>query len=79
MAPGAEIHQKTDNMHFFEYSIECFTACGFALKNVSLDLHHSDFTDNIVTEYEARFSAQGLPIYRVEAYLPKQQSKEETA
>lgn len=79
MAPGAEIHQKTDNMHFFEYSIECFTACGFALKNVSLDLHHSDFTDNIVTEYEARFSAQGLPIYRLEAYLPEQPSKEETA
>ena len=69
MADGAEIHQKTDNMHFFEYSIEQFTACGFALKNVSLDLHRSDFADKIVTEYEHRFASQGLPIYRLEAYI----------
>lgn len=68
LAKGAEIHQKTDNMHFFEYSIEQFTACGYRLKNVSLDLHHSDFEGNIVTEYENRFASQGLPIYRLEAY-----------
>ena len=65
---GAEIHQKTDNMHFFEYSIEEFTKCGFALKNVSLDLHSSDFEGNIVTEYENRFASMGMPIYRLEAY-----------
>ena len=66
---GAEIHQKTDNMHFFEYSIEQFTGSGFSLKNVSLDLHNSDFEGNIETEYEHRFASQGMPIYRVEAYL----------
>lgn len=65
---GAEIHQKTDNMHFFEYSIEQLTGYGFSLKNVSLDLHNSDFEGNIVTEYEHRFSSQGMPIYRLEAY-----------
>ena len=69
-APGAEIHQKTDNMHFFEYSIEQFTAAGYRLKNVSLDLHHSGFEGNIVTEYENRFASLGQPIYRLEAYLP---------
>ena len=69
LVPGAEIHQKTDNMHFFEYSIEQFTACGYALKNVSLDLHNSGFEGNIETEYEHRFASQGLPIYRLEAYL----------
>lgn len=68
LAPGAEIHQKTDNQGFFEFSIESLTACGYALKNVSLDLHNSDFEGNIVTEYEERFSSQGLPIYRLEAY-----------
>jgi tRNA (guanine-N7-)-methyltransferase len=66
---GAEIHQKTDNMHFFEFSIEHFTNSGFALKNISLDLHNSDFEGNIETEYEHRFASQGLPIYRLEAYL----------
>lgn len=66
---GAEIHQKTDNMHFFEFSIEEFSQSGFALKNVTFDLHNSGFEGNIVTEYEARFSSQGFPIYRLEAYL----------
>lgn len=67
----AEIHQKTDNMHFFEYSIEQFTNNGFSLKNISLDLHNSDFEGNIVTEYEAKFSALGMPIYRLEAFVRK--------
>lgn len=69
LANGGEIYQKTDNMHFFEFSIEQFTANGFGLKNVSLDLHNSDFEGNIMTEYETRFSEQGLPIYRLEAYM----------
>ena len=68
---SAIIAQKTDNMHFFEFSIEQFTAAGFALKNISLDLHNSDFEGNIMTEYESRFVSQGLPIYRLEAYLCK--------
>ncbi|MBQ8015258.1 MAG: tRNA (guanosine(46)-N7)-methyltransferase TrmB [Clostridia bacterium] len=65
---GAEIHQKTDNMHFFEYSIEQLTGYGFSLKNISLDLHNSEFEGNIETEYEHRFASQGMPIYRLEAY-----------
>ncbi len=69
LKPGAEIHQKTDNMHFFEYSVEQLTQFGFALKNVSLDLHNSSFEGNIETEYEHRFASQGFPIYRLEAYL----------
>lgn len=66
---GAPVCQKTDNMHFFEYSIESFTQNGFALSNISLDLHNSDFEGNIVTEYEEKFSSQGYPIYRLEARL----------
>ncbi|MCQ2462728.1 MAG: tRNA (guanosine(46)-N7)-methyltransferase TrmB [Clostridia bacterium] len=69
MKTGAEIHQKTDNMHFFEFSIEQFTKCGFMLKNVSLDLHNSGFEGNIETEYEKRFVSLGQPIYRLEAYI----------
>ena len=65
----AEIHQKTDNMHFFEFSIEQFTLGGFILKNISLDLHNSDFEGNIETEYEHRFASLGQPIYRLEAKL----------
>lgn len=68
MKKNAEIHQKTDNMNFFEYSIEQLTSNGFSLKNVSLDLHNSDFIGNIETEYEHKFASQGMPIYRLEAY-----------
>lgn len=72
LVPGGEIHQKTDNMHFFEYSLEMFSQNGFKLKNISLDLHHSGIKENIETEYERRFASQGQPIYRLEAYLPIQ-------
>ena len=68
LMPDAEIHQKTDNMHFFEFSIEQFTKSGYKLKNISLDLHNSNFEGNIITEYEHKFSSQGMPIYRLEAY-----------
>lgn len=68
---GGEIHQKTDNMQLFEFSIAEFSQSGWGLKNVSLDLHNSDFEGNIVTEYERRFSEQGMPIYRLEAMKPK--------
>ncbi len=69
MKQGAELHQKTDNPRFFEFSVEALTGSGFALKNVSLDLHNSGFDDNIETEYERKFVSQGLPIYCLEAYI----------
>ena len=69
LKPQAEIHQKTDNMHFFEFSLEHFSQSGFSLKNVSLDLHNSGFEGNIMTEYETKFTSLGFPIYRLEAYL----------
>lgn len=65
---GAGIFQKTDNMHFFEYSIEQFSKNGYYLENVSLDLHNSNFEGNITTEYEEKFVSMGLPIYRLEAF-----------
>lgn len=68
---NAEIHQKTDNMHFFEYSLEQFSKNYFLIKNISLDLHNSGFEGNIVTEYESKFIADGLPIYRLEAVVNK--------
>lgn len=69
LKPDGVICQKTDNMHFFEYSIEQFSTCGFKLSNISLDLHNSNFEGNIVTEYENKFASRGFPIYRLEARL----------
>ncbi|MDD6276206.1 MAG: tRNA (guanosine(46)-N7)-methyltransferase TrmB [Clostridia bacterium] len=71
MTENAEIHQKTDNMKLFEFSLEQLSQNGFMLKNISLDLHNSGFEGNIVTEYEQRFTDLGQPIYRLEAYIPR--------
>ena len=66
---NAEIHMKTDNRQLFEFSIEQLSDFGFTLKNISLDLHNSDFEGNIITEYEQKFVNMGLPIFRLEAYI----------
>ncbi|EOH90359.1 tRNA (guanine-N(7)-)-methyltransferase [Enterococcus asini ATCC 700915] len=75
LKPAGEIHFKTDNQGLFEYSLASFSQYGMTLKQVWLDLHHSDFAGNIMTEYEAKFSAKGQPIYRVEAQFADKEKK----
>ncbi|ALA54299.1 tRNA (guanosine(46)-N7)-methyltransferase TrmB [Shouchella clausii] len=62
-----EIHFKTDNQGLFEYSLHSMSTFGMAFKNVSLNLHQSGMEENVMTEYEEKFSAKGMPIYRLEA------------
>lgn len=62
-----EIHFKTDNRGLFEYSLASFSQYGMTLKQVWLDLHASDYQQNIMTEYERKFSNKRQVIYRVEA------------
>ncbi|MBS4173862.1 tRNA (guanosine(46)-N7)-methyltransferase TrmB [Bacillus sp. FJAT-49736] len=63
---NGEIHFKTDNQGLFEFSLMSFSEYGLLLKFVSLDLHNSDFENNIMTEYEEKFSSRGQRIYRCE-------------
>ncbi len=65
-----EIHFKTDNKGLFAFSIEEFSAEHWCVKNVTLDLHKSDIEDNIMTEYETKFSEMGITINRLEAIKP---------
>ena len=62
------IFMKTDNIDLFAFSIESLSTYGYTLKNVTLDLHNSDFENNIMTEYEKKFSSKGIKINRFEAY-----------
>ena len=72
LVPNGEIHLKTDNQQFFEYSLVSFSQYGFVLKEVSLDLHQSEFQkENIMTEYEEKFSQKGNKIFRCAVYLPE--------
>ncbi len=67
----AYIYQKTDNMSLFEFSLESFSNFGFKLKNISLDLHNSDYEIPPMTEFEKKFIEQGMKIYRVETLVNK--------
>ena len=59
---------KTDNQRLFEWSISSICEYGWLVQNISLDLHNSELAkDNIMTEYEEKFSSQGFRIYRLEA------------
>lgn len=58
---------KTDNKDLFEFSLNSFAEENYKLSNITFDLHNSGFEGNVMTEYEAKFSGMGMPIYRLEA------------
>ncbi|MCH7322448.1 tRNA (guanosine(46)-N7)-methyltransferase TrmB [Solibacillus sp. MA9] len=66
LVDNGEIHFKTDNRGLFEYSLVSMNAYGMSLNYVSLDLHVNMPEDNVMTEYEEKFSKKGQPIYRLE-------------
>ncbi len=69
---------KTDNKALFEFSLNSFAEENFKMKNITLDLHNSDFEGNVMTEYETKFSELGMPIYRLEAtYLGWEEKENE--
>lgn len=56
-----EIRFKSDNDKLFDFSLEEFKEVGFDITFLTYDLHKENVS-NIMTEYEARFSAMGTPI-----------------
>lgn len=70
LKPDGEIHVKTDNEKLFEFSLNQFANEHFQLRNITFDLHQSAFAEeNVMTEYEERFSSRGQRIYRLEALV----------
>ena len=64
-----ELFLKTDNKILFDFSLKTLgNRAGWQVDNVSRDLHNSGFEGNVMTEYEQKFSSQGVPINRLEAY-----------
>ncbi|WP_291559840.1 MULTISPECIES: tRNA (guanosine(46)-N7)-methyltransferase TrmB [unclassified Clostridium] len=57
---GGEIWFKTDDTGLFKDSIEYFKESGFEIEYITYDLHNSDFKDNVITEYEGKFTALGM-------------------
>jgi len=61
LAKDAHIEFKTDNRGLFDYSVETAKAEGWTFHTLTYDLHHDPVLceGNIMTEYEAKFSAKG--------------------
>lgn len=62
------IVQKTDDLPFFEYSIETLRENGYEVFDITYDLP-VDAPENIVTEYEIKFRSIGKKIYALKAKL----------
>lgn len=60
---GGEIHFKTDNRDLFEYSLFQFPKAGYALSQVTRDLHGQG-VQGVMTDYEEKFHQLGTPINR---------------
>ena len=58
---------KTDNKILFEFSVEEYKESKWILNSISDNLHQDEDMnkDNIMTEYEQKFSEKGNPIYKL--------------
>lgn len=61
------IEFKTDNIPLFDFSLEEIKESNYTLVDFTKDLHHEPSMNkgNIMTEYEAKFSALGNPICKL--------------
>lgn len=60
-----EIHFKTDNAKLFDFTLEELALVGLPVQNVTRNLHAQGVV-GILTGYEEKFHAQGVPIHRCE-------------
>ena len=58
-----KIEMKTDNKDLFEFSLVSLSEYGYKLKDISLDLHNKKDFNNIMTEYEKKFTKKGCKIF----------------
>ena len=58
------IEMKTDNINLFNYSLESLKENGYNIDYLTNDLHNENI-DNILTEYEEKFSSKGIKINKL--------------
>lgn len=63
LSPEGEIHFKTDNLPLFEYSLGTFAENGWEIGEITRDLHGGG-PRGVMTDYEEKFYAEGVPINR---------------
>ena len=67
LSAGGRVEFKTDNRNLFDFAIEESQKAGWKIDACTFDLHHDNDLNkgNIMTEYEAKFSAMGNPICKL--------------
>jgi tRNA (guanine-N7-)-methyltransferase len=69
---GGRLCFKTDNVGLFDFTLEQLEEVGLPLTKMTRDLHASEWNEgNVVTEYEAAFSSQGVKINMLEVVKPE--------
>lgn len=68
--PGRYVEFKTDNVGLFDFSLEEIKEADWVLEASTYDLHHNEEMnrENVMTEYEEKFSSQGNKICKLVAY-----------
>lgn len=63
---GGHLEFKTDNKELFEFALEELEPAGWKAQVITYDLHNDIvlMKENVMTEYEEKFSALGNPIYK---------------
>lgn len=72
LADGALVEFKTDNRSLFSFALEELAAMKWEVSAVTYDLHHDPqlSQNNVMTEYEERFSMRGNTICMLRACPP---------
>ena len=77
LVPGGLLKLKTDNVDLFDFSLEEFEKNGLEILRLTRDLHAEEWaSDNVMTEYEQRFSELGQPIHSAWVRFPAQKAGE---
>ncbi len=72
---NGKIHVKTDNDGLFDFTLESLGSEGWRVDFMTRDLHSPDVREeirssNVMTEYEKKFTEQGIPIKFLTASPP---------
>lgn len=65
LPPRGRVEFKTDNTDLFDFSLETAAECGWTILSSTSDLYADPDPENVPTEYEEKFVAEGKKICRM--------------
>ncbi len=66
LKPDGYLEFKTDNRDLFDFAVQETESANWEILKISYDLHHDEgmMKENVMTEYEEKFSSKGNPIFK---------------